>query len=78
MFIISVVTDDDTLIDSGFEAFEVFKFLKVSASKQSKMPNCVGISNWDHFLISKKANFVSCAAAIHDHTSKRKTGGEKY
>ena len=27
------------------------------------MPNCVGISNWDHFLISKKANFVSCAAA---------------
>ena len=24
---------------------------------------CTGISKWDHFLISKKANFVSCAAA---------------
>ena len=30
---------------------------------------CTGISKWDHFLISKKENFVSCAAApvtIHD------------
>ena len=26
---------------------------------------CVGISKWDHFLISKKVNFVS-SAAVHD------------
>ena len=94
MFIISVVTDDDTLIDSvkvrSTPELLSFKFVinnccfvfvnshhrdlalkLLKSSNFSKFPLrskvkckiCVGISNWDHFLISKKANYVSCAAA---------------
>ena len=113
LFIISVVTDDNTLTDPvkvrstpDFLAFVInnccyvfvnghhrdlaLKILKSSNFSEFSLPSkvkcqvCVGISNWDHFLISKKANFVpssntrSCHRAIHDHASERKTGGEKY
>ena len=39
------------------------KFDKFPLPTKGKCMVCTGISKWDHFLISKKANFVSCAAA---------------
>jgi len=92
IFIISVVTDDDTLTDpvkvrstpellsfvinnccfvfvNGHHRDLALKLMKSSNFQKFPLPKkvkcqvCVGISNWDHFLISKKANFVSCAAA---------------
>ena len=39
------------------------KFEKFPLPTKGKCMVCTGISKWDHFLISKKANFVSCAAA---------------
>ena len=38
------------------------KFEKFPLPTKEKCMVCTGISKWDHFLISKKANFVSCAA----------------
>jgi len=92
LFIISVVTDEDTLTDPvkvrstpellsfvinnacfvfvnghhrdlALKLMKSAKFQKFPLPKKVKCQVCVGISNWDHFLISKKANFVSCAAA---------------
>ena len=38
-------------------------FSKFPLPKKVKCQVCMGISNWDRFLVSKKANFVSRAAA---------------
>ena len=39
------------------------KFTMFPLPQKAKCMVCVGISKWNHFLISKKANFLSCEAA---------------
>ena len=56
-------------------------FTKFLLPSNVKCQVCVGIFNWDHFLISKKANFVSCAAApdtIYDKISTVDCAIEQY
>ena len=49
--------------DLALKVLKKAEFTKFPLPSKVKCQLCVGISDWDHFLISKKANFVSCAAA---------------
>ena len=49
--------------DLALKILKQADFTKFPLPNKVKCQLCVGISDWDHFLISKKANFVSCAAA---------------
>ena len=49
--------------DLALKILKQADFTKFPLPTKVKCQLCVGISDWDHFLISKKANFVSCAAA---------------
>ena len=49
--------------DLALKILKQADFTKFPLPIKVKCQLCVGISDEDHFLISKKANFVSCAAA---------------
>ena len=49
--------------DLALKLMKSSNFQKFPLPTKVKCQLCVDISNWNHFLISKKANFVSCAAA---------------
>ena len=49
--------------DKAWKLLLAEKFEKFPLFTKGKCMICTGISKWDHFLISRKANFVSCAAA---------------